>query len=77
MSRWKKITFDPKVMQGQACIRGMRITASLVISFVAHGKSAAEICREYPDLEADDIQEALEYASWLASEKTLRQLPIA
>jgi uncharacterized protein (DUF433 family) len=64
-----RITFDPNIMDGQACIRGMRIPVSLIVNLVAHGKSVEEILEEYPDLEPEDIKQALEYAAWLASEK--------
>ena len=60
---FERITFDPNVMGGRACIRGMRITVSLVVSLFANGMSADEILREYPDLEPEDIREALAYAS--------------
>ncbi len=56
-------------MGGQACIRGMRISVSLVINLIANGMTADEIIKEYPDLEPDDIKEALQYASWLAKEE--------
>jgi len=46
-------------MAGQACIRGMRIPVSLVINLVAHGMTTAEIIREYPDLEREDVAEAI------------------
>ncbi|MEM9542510.1 MAG: DUF433 domain-containing protein [Cyanobacteria bacterium P01_E01_bin.42] len=69
MLGFDRITFDPKIMTGQACIRGMRIPVSLVLNLVAHQKPVAEILEEYPDLEAEDIQECLLYAAWLASEK--------
>ena len=69
MIEFKRITFNPEVMVGQACIRGMRIPVSLIINLVANGMSAEEIVKEYPDLEADDIKEALQYASWLAKEE--------
>ncbi len=64
----ERITFDPQIMAGQACIRGMRIPVSLIVNLVAHGKTFEEIIEEYPDLEHGDIQQALEYASWLARE---------
>jgi uncharacterized protein (DUF433 family) len=64
-----RITFDPHVMGGRASIRGMRITVSLVVNLVANGMSADEIVREYPDLEAEDIREALSYVSALANEE--------
>lgn len=64
-----RITFDPKIMGGRACIRGMRITVSLVVNLVANGMTTDEILREYPDLEAEDIRQALQYASSLANEE--------
>jgi len=59
-----RITFDPSIMGGRACIRGMRLTVSLV----ANGMSVAEILDEYPDLEAEDVHQALRYAAFLAEE---------
>jgi uncharacterized protein (DUF433 family) len=64
-----RITFDPAVMGGRACIRGMRMTVSLVVNLVANGMSTEDIVREYPDLEVDDIRQALQYASALANEE--------
>lgn len=64
-----RITFEPNVMRGQACIRGMRIPVSLVINLLAHGKSASDIIDEYPDLTPDDISQSLEYAAWLARDE--------
>ncbi|MGI6487602.1 MAG: DUF433 domain-containing protein [Syntrophothermaceae bacterium] len=52
----------------QACIRGMRITVSLLVGLVAKGKSISYIIQEYPDLEAEDVQQALEYAARLTRE---------
>ena len=64
-----RITFDPAVMGGRACIRGMRMTVSLVVNVVANGMSAEDIVREYPELETEDIRQALQYASALANEE--------
>jgi uncharacterized protein (DUF433 family) len=64
----ERITFDPDVMEGRACIRGMRITVSLVVNLVANGMSATEILVDYPYLEPEDIRQALAYAAWLAEE---------
>jgi uncharacterized protein (DUF433 family) len=58
-----RITFDPNLMAGRACIRGMRITVSLVVNLVANGMSADDIVREYPDLQPEDVRQALSYAS--------------
>ncbi len=69
MMELDRITFDPRIMNGQACIRGMRIPVSLLINLVAHGKTNAEILEEYPDLEVEDIRQALSYASWLARDQ--------
>jgi len=57
-----RITLDPKIMGGRAsCIRGMRITVSLVVSLVANGMSVEEILAAYPYLEAEDIKASLQY----------------
>ena len=64
-----RITFDPKIMGGQACIRGMRIPVSLIINLVAHNKPHPEILSEYPDLEEEDIFAALLYAAWLTQDR--------
>jgi uncharacterized protein (DUF433 family) len=64
-----RITFDPQVMGGRACIRGMRITVSLILNLVATGASPAEIIEAYPYLEAADIQQSLQYAAWLSEEQ--------
>jgi uncharacterized protein (DUF433 family) len=69
MLGFDRITFDPEVMNGRACIRGMRIPASLLVNLTAHGQSVEEILTEYPDLEPGDVQQALEYAAWLANDR--------
>lgn len=66
---FKRITFDQQIMGGRACIRGMRIPVSVIVGQVAHGATVDEILRDYPDLEREDITEALEYAAWLAQEE--------
>ena len=64
-----RITFDPHIMGGRACIRGMRIPVSLVVNLAANGMTTDEIIQEYPDLEAEDIKEALRCAEWLKTKK--------
>lgn len=64
MFGFDRVTFDPNIMGGKACIRGMRISVSLVVNLVANGMSFSEILAEYPDLELEDIQQALRYAAW-------------
>lgn len=64
-----RITFNSNIMGGRACIRGMRIPVSLVVNLVANDMSEEEIISEYPDLEPEDINQALKYAAWLTSEE--------
>lgn len=67
MGTFERITFDPRIMAGKACIRGMRITAALVVGLVAQGREQSAILAEYPDLEPEDIHQELGYAAWSAS----------
>jgi uncharacterized protein (DUF433 family) len=66
---FERITFDHLIMGGRACIRGMRIPVSIVVRQLAHGASWDEVLQGYPDLEPEDIQQALEYAAWLTEEE--------
>jgi uncharacterized protein (DUF433 family) len=65
----RRITFDPKILGGRATIRGMRIPVSVIVGQIVHGASWDEMLGDYPDLERADIQQALEYAAWLAQEQ--------
>ena len=60
--KFDRITFDPQMMGGRACIRGMRVTVSLLVNLVANRMSTEEILKAYPYLEAEDVQQALQYA---------------
>jgi uncharacterized protein (DUF433 family) len=64
-----RITSDPNIMNGKACLRGMRITVSLVLNLIANGMDKSEILVEYPVLEAADIDQCLQYAAYLAEEE--------
>jgi uncharacterized protein (DUF433 family) len=57
-----RITFDTRTMGGRACIRGMRISVSVIVRQIAHGASFEEILEGYPDLEREDIRQAIEYS---------------
>ncbi len=72
MKRFDRITFDLEVMAGRACIRGMRIPVSVIVSQIAHGATFEEILEGYPDLQREDIEQALEYAAWLTTEQVVR-----
>jgi uncharacterized protein (DUF433 family) len=63
-----RITIQPNVCQGQATIRGMRITVAFVLKLMASGMKDEEILQAYPELEKADLRQAIEYAAWLASE---------
>jgi uncharacterized protein (DUF433 family) len=69
MSTFDRITFDPNIMGGRACIRGMRIPVSVIMGQIAHGATIEEILSDYPDLEPEDIRQAMEYAAWLTQEE--------
>lgn len=64
-----RITFDPAIMGGRACLRGMRIPVSVIVRQIAHGATFEEILKGYPDLTSEDIQQAIEYAAWLTDEQ--------
>ncbi|HVS90575.1 MAG TPA: DUF433 domain-containing protein [Mucilaginibacter sp.] len=64
-----RITSNPNMMNGKACVRGMRITVSLVLNLIANGMTKEEILAEYPLLEAEDIAQCLNYAAYLAEEE--------
>lgn len=63
MQRFDRITCDPAIMGGRACIRGTRVTVALIVNLAANGMSTAEIVDAYPYLASRDIEQALEYAS--------------
>jgi uncharacterized protein (DUF433 family) len=69
--KFARITVDPKQMGGVPCIRGLRIPVATVVGMVADGMAAKNIIEAYPDLEPDDIQEALRYAAEAVRERGL------
>jgi len=68
MQQLTRITFDPNVMGGKPCIRGLRVTVGTLVGLMASGYSAAEILKAYPYLEEEDIRQALAYAAWRVEE---------
>jgi uncharacterized protein (DUF433 family) len=68
MKNFTRITFDPEVMGGKPCIRGLRVTVGTIVGLVAAGHSTADILRAYPYLEEEDVWEALSYAAWRVEE---------
>ena len=69
MHNLTRITFDPEVMGGKPCIRGMRVMVGVIVGLVASGKTVDEVLADYPYLEREDILEALSYAAWRAEER--------
>ena len=63
MNTLDRITIEPDVMNGQPCIRGMRLTVRRVLELLALYPDRAELSSEFPELEEEDIRQALEYAS--------------
>jgi len=71
--KFNRITVDPNQMGGVPCIRGLRIPVATVVGLVAEGVNEAKILKAYPDLEAEDVREALRYAAEVVRE---RELPL-
>ena len=71
MKKLERITFDPTVMGGRPCIRGLRLTVGTVVGLLAAGKSREDILKFYPYLEPADFDEALAYAAWRSEEAEL------
>jgi len=66
---FERITVDPDIMSGKACIRGMRIQVSLILNLVANGMTSEEIIKAYLYIEAEDISQCLRYAAWLTEDR--------
>lgn len=77
MPGFDRITFDPNVVGGRACIRGMRLTVSMIVNLVANGMGVEEILEAYPYLEPEDVRQALQYATCLAEESVHALEPTA
>ena len=71
MPNLNRITFNPEVMGGKPCIRGIRITVGTLVGLIASGMTVEEILADYPYLEHEDIMQALAYAAWRAEEREL------
>ena len=69
MEEFNRITRNPAVMGGKACIRGMRVTVGMIVGQIAEGSTPEQLLAEFPYIEREDITQALRYAAWLASER--------
>ena len=74
MEAFPRITFDPAVMSGKPCIRGLRVTVSTIVGLLAAGRSIEEILEAYPYVEREDIDQSLAYTAWRLEE---REVPLS
>jgi uncharacterized protein (DUF433 family) len=73
--RFTRITLDPDKCFGKPCIRGLRMPVASILSYLASGMTVEEILREWPELEREDVQQALAYASWAMEERVVSLEP--
>ncbi|HVR95197.1 MAG TPA: DUF433 domain-containing protein [Thermoanaerobaculia bacterium] len=69
MERLDRITIDPEICLGQPTIRGTRLTVSVILKMLASDYSVPKILEAYPELEEEDVRQAMRYAAWLASDQ--------
>lgn len=69
MEKLDRITINPQVCLGQPTIRGMRITVSVILKMLGGGSSIQEVLDAYPELEEEDIRQAIRYAAWVVSDQ--------
>ena len=72
MAQLDRITQQPEVMGGKACIRGMRVTVGMVVGQIGAGHSVDQVLADYPYLEREDVMQALRYAAWRAEEREIQ-----
>ncbi len=73
--QFDRITIDPEKCFGKPCIRGMRMPVASILSYLSAGMTVDEILREWPELEREDIYQALAYAAWVMEERVLPLAP--
>ncbi len=71
MQGYDRITLNPAQMGGRACIRSMRMTVGMIVGQIGSGQSIDQVLASYPDLERDDVLQALRYAAWRVEERDL------
>lgn len=64
-----RITQQPEVMGGKACVRGMRVTVGMIVGQIGAGRSVDDVLTDYPYLEREDVMQALRYAAWRTEER--------
>jgi uncharacterized protein (DUF433 family) len=71
MEQLDRITQQPEMMAGRACIRGMRVTLGMIVGMIGSGHTIDELLADYPYLEPEDILQALRYAAWRSEEREI------
>ncbi len=71
MEQLDRITQQPEVMGGRACIRGMRVTVGMIVGMIGSGHTIEELLADYPYLEREDILQALRYAAWRSEDREI------
>jgi uncharacterized protein (DUF433 family) len=72
MGEMDRITRNPAVMGGKACIRGMRVTVGMIVNQIAVGHTVEEVLASFPYLEREDISQALTYAAWMTEDREVQ-----
>jgi uncharacterized protein (DUF433 family) len=67
-----RITQQPEVMGGKACIRGMRVTVAMIVGQIGAGRSVDDVLTDFPYIEREDVMQALRYAAWLAEQREVQ-----
>ena len=71
MEQLDRITQQPEVMGGRACVRGMRVTVGMIVGMIGSGHTIDDVLADYPYLEREDILQALRYAAWRSEEREI------
>ena len=69
--KFNRITLDPQKCFGKPCIRGLRMPVASILSYLSSGMTVEEILKEWPELEREDINQALGYAAWAMEERVV------
>jgi len=69
MTKLDRITINPDVCLGQPTVRGMRITVSVILKMLGGGSSIQDVVEAYPELEEEDVKQAIKYAAWIVSDQ--------
>jgi len=69
MEKLDRITVNPKICLGQPTVRGTRITVSVILKMLAGGKTVQDVLGAYPELEVEDVYQAMKYAAWVVSDQ--------